>query len=278
VEALEERWVPTGGTVDFAVGADAGGRPEVRVYTAQGASLIGDFFAFDPGFTGGVRVALADVNGDGTPDIIVAAGPGGGPEIKVIDGTKLNQVQSDGQIAGSALLADFFAFAPVFGGGVYVGAGDMNGDGHAEVITGAGAGGGPEVKVIDGTKLTRLQANGQISNPALLADFFAYNPVFAGGVTVAVGDVNGDGRRDLIAGAGPGGGPEVKVIDGTKLTQVQAGGQIASAALLADFFAFAPGPTRHRFSRIPSPCRISSRKPGSSAAAKRLRAMLSLDG
>ena len=39
-----------------------------------------------------------------------------------------------------------------------------------------------------------------------------------------------------------------------------------------------PGPTRHRFSRIPSPCRISSRKPGSSAAAKRFRAMLSLDG
>ncbi len=39
-----------------------------------------------------------------------------------------------------------------------------------------------------------------------------------------------------------------------------------------------PGPTRHRFSKIPSPRRISSRKLGSRAAAKRFRAMLSLDG
>jgi len=38
------------------------------------------------------------------------------------------------------------------------------------------------------------------------------------------------------------------------------------------------GPTRHRFSIMPSPRRISSRKPASRAAAKRFLAMLSLDG
>ena len=39
-----------------------------------------------------------------------------------------------------------------------------------------------------------------------------------------------------------------------------------------------PGPTHHRFSRIPSPRRISSRKSGSKAAAKRFLAMLNLAG
>src|SRR5262249_15612571 len=42
--------------------------------------------------------------------------------------------------------------------------------------------------------------------------------------------------------------------------------------------AFSPGPTHHRSSRIPSPPKISSRKLGSRAAAKRFLAMLSLHG
>jgi hypothetical protein len=81
--------------------------------------------------------------------------------------------------------------------------------------TGTGPGGGPQVNVYNDTQ-------------QLVRSFFAYDPNFRGGVTVATGDVNGDGNDDVVTGAGPGGGPAVGVFDG------QTGVQIAS------FYAFNP--------------------------------------
>jgi autotransporter-associated beta strand protein len=224
------------GVPDIVAAASSGAAPEVGVIDGKTGAILADFFAFAPSFTGGVSVAVGDVNGDGRADIIVGAGAGGGPEVKVLDGTKLNQILANGEIAQSAVLADFFAFAPSFTGGVNVAAGDVNGDGRADVIVGAGSGGAPEVKVVDASKLNQLLATGEIAPSALLGDFFAFAPIFTGGVSVAAADVNGDGRADVIVGAGPGGGPEVKVLDSTKL----ANGGIAPGALLGDFFAFAP--------------------------------------
>src|SRR5439155_17392030 len=45
----------------FAVGADAGDTPTVKVYNADGSPRF-DFLAYDPAFTGGVRVATAGVD------------------------------------------------------------------------------------------------------------------------------------------------------------------------------------------------------------------------
>src|SRR5439155_27166985 len=120
-------------------GAGVGGAPTVRVFDfATGAEKF-NFLAYTANFAGGVRVATGDVNGDGVPDIITAPGAGGGPHIKVFDG------------ATGQLITQFMAYTPSFAGGVYVAAGDVNGDGKADIITGAGAGGGPHVKVFDGT-------------------------------------------------------------------------------------------------------------------------------
>lgn len=91
-----------------AVGLGIGGSPTVKVYDGDNGALRAEFLAFPAGFTGGVQVAVGDVTGDGTPDIIAAAGPGGAPRVRVFDGTDLS------------LIADFDAYASSFQGGVFV--------------------------------------------------------------------------------------------------------------------------------------------------------------
>src|SRR5262249_55120877 len=149
-----------------------------------------DFLAYAPTFLGGVRVAVGDVNGDGVPDILTAPGAGGGPLVKVFSGTDL------------ALLRSFDAYDEAFPGGLYVAAGDVNGDGRADIITAPDVGGGPLVRVFDG------------ASGVLTLAFNAYDPTFTGGVRVAAGDTNGDGKAEIITGPGFGGGPLVKVFNG----------------------------------------------------------------
>ena len=59
---------------------------------------------------------------------------------------------------------------PFFAGGVHVAAGDVNGDGLADIITGAGPGGGPHVRLWNGATFVEF------------GGFFAYDPSFPGGV------------------------------------------------------------------------------------------------
>ncbi len=192
------------GFPDLVVAAGRSGGPAVKVYDGATGAVAASFFAFESGFAGGVYVAVADVTGDGTDDIVVGAGPGGGPRVGVFDGTGRS-------------LASFFAYAPAFSGGVRVAAGSL-GDEGAEIVTGAGPGGGPDVRTY------RLTPAGSATQ---LGGFFAYGATFSGGVYVAVGDVTGDGGGDIITGAGAGGGPAVGVFG-------------PGGAPLASFFAFAP--------------------------------------
>src|SRR5262244_1858589 len=92
-------------------GAGEGGGPHVRVFDATTGVEILSFYAFQPTFSGGARVAAADVNGDGVPDLLVAAGPGGGPHVRVFDGVAL--------LAGQLTeLHGFMAYDLAFHGGV----------------------------------------------------------------------------------------------------------------------------------------------------------------
>ncbi|HET6574743.1 MAG TPA: FG-GAP-like repeat-containing protein [Fimbriiglobus sp.] len=201
--------VPTGAML-------IGGRPDgmARLTTPTGGvypTFLGVTVPFFPGFAGAVRTATADVTGDGVPDLIGGAGPGGGPAVRVLDGTT------------QAVLANFFAFEPTFTGGVFVAAADLDGDGKAEVVVTPDRGGGPVVAVFDGTGAERGRFLG-IDDPA-----------FRGGARPALGDVNGDGTPDLIVSAGVGGGPRIALFDGKSVA-----GDGRPVKLRPDFFAFEP--------------------------------------
>ena len=92
----------------FATGADAGGGPNVVVFDADTHERIFDFFAYDSGFTGGVRVAVGDINGDHIQDIITGAGPGGGSDLRIFDG-------NTGQ-----LIREFSPYNPLFTGSQFL--------------------------------------------------------------------------------------------------------------------------------------------------------------
>jgi uncharacterized repeat protein (TIGR01451 family) len=173
----------------IAAGPGSASLPEVALFAGDGTPLY-TLTAYDPTFGGGVRVAVADFTADGIPDVVTAAGPGGGPHVRLFNG------------ATGAPLREFFAYGAAFTGGVYVAAGDVTGDGTPDIITAAGEGGGPHVKVYDG------------STGAVVREFGAYDPAFRGGVRVAVGDTDGDGFADVVTGPGSGGGPHVRIFSG----------------------------------------------------------------
>lgn len=210
------------GMADIVTGAGSGGGPHVKVFDGNTGFEIQSFFAYAPTFTGGVRVATGDVNGDGHADIITGSGPGSGGHVKVFSGTNGAVLQSffafpaytggifvaatdqgvektpnlvvgsDGTVAvfssTGAPIQSFFAYTSAFTGGVRVASGDVNGDGVDDILTGVATGSPPHVKVFDG------------KTSALIHSFFAFGPGFAGGVSVAGGDINADGKADMFGG------------------------------------------------------------------------------
>ncbi len=177
------------GMDEIITGPGNGGGPQVRVFDRYGKpKFTPGFFAFDQAQRGGVFVAAGDVNGDGVDEIIAGAGVGTVPEVRIFDRF------------GTRKYVPFLAYAATFRGGVSVASGDVNGDGVDEIVTGPFSNGGPHVRIF--TK-----------SGTVLGQFFAYASTFRGGVHVAAGDVNNDGTDDIVAGAGYGGGPQVRLFN-----------------------------------------------------------------
>ena len=207
------------GRADLIVTPDEGGGPRVQVYGGAGLAKLADFFGIDDAsFRGGARAALGDVNADGYADLVVSAGFGGGPRVALFDGRSVAG-------GGRAKLADdFFLFEQALRNGAFVAVGDVDGDGYGDLVGGGGPGGGPRVYALAGRDLLA-------GTSRVLANFFAGNVENRGGVRVAVKDLDGDTRADVVVGDGTGAGSRVTAYGGAALT--------AGAAMLG-FDAF-PG-------------------------------------
>jgi hypothetical protein len=199
----------------FQVTIDAPPSVVVPTYTT--------FFAYDPRFTGGVRVAIGDVNGDDIPEIITAAGPGGSPHIKVFT------VNFNTQTVDPNPIVEFFAFdQPNFKGGVNIAVGDTNNDGFDDIIVGAGATGGPRVTVYAG--MPTVNGAGGVNTTSPLNNFFAYAPKFNGGVVVTAGQRNGNAGEEVIVAPASNAGYNINSFD--------VNGLGSSPKLVDNFFAF----------------------------------------
>lgn len=242
---------------DLIVGAGEGGGPRVTVYDGAQintipigtggkstfpASVIGDFFAYDERSRAGVQVASGNTTGivdaNQRDFIITAPGIGGGPQIRVFDGRKV-----DGGF-GPFPPAEFsfFAFSPNSRSGFSVAVGQFRGDNKADIVVGTGDG-SPVVRVFDGrtgAQLRELIVPGADmptgSTPGTTGSGSAIPVNFGGtstgggfiststgprgGARVAVMDRNGDGLSDIVAAIGPGSAPRVRVFDGVTLTEI----------------------------------------------------------
>lgn len=167
---------------DIIVAPAAGAGPHVRVFSGKTGEILRTFAALgNENFKGGLNIAVGDTNNDGQVELFATPASAAGPFVRVYN-----------PLTG-AFINSFWALPDEatgrFTGGLTVAAGDLDGDGDVEVITGIASQGGPVVRTFN--PLTG----------ALVSNFLAFapsDPQYSGGVNVGVSDFDGDGKAEIV--------------------------------------------------------------------------------
>ncbi|MBI4138808.1 L,D-transpeptidase family protein [Candidatus Uhrbacteria bacterium] len=159
----------------------------VRIFSAEGA-LRREALIYTKTFIGGIHVAAADLDGDGTAEVVTAPGPGGGPHVRVLNG------HLDGQ-------EDFFPYDARMTDGVTLAAISTN-EGPAIATA-------PESWQLPLVK-TWVRGGGRFS---LATEFLAFDPASRHGVTLAGFDYDRDGFDELVVARNGGTTPLVRILD-----------------------------------------------------------------
>jgi hypothetical protein len=196
--------------------ADCGPGAQIFVVDPFSGAVVRQFGVFEPRFRGGVRVTLGDVDDDGQQEIIAASGPGRVGEVRVFekDGTELVAYRTT-------------PFGTRYSAGVEVAAGDVDDDGDDDIIVVASRGAG-------NTAVFRVTptAGDPVENTPFKA-YVAFDRRATTGGSVAVADLDRDGRVEIVHGSGPGVASRVNVYD------------ISAAPRLVDSFAAFRGVRRY---------------------------------
>lgn len=177
------------GSSEVIFGSGPGVKAEVALFRSDG-TLIRRFPVLDGKFSNGVNVAVTPEQTGETPTIFLV--PRAGTVTRIYSYNVL----------GRLLSPSFLAYQKNFRNGGYIAAGDVTGDGKAEIVIGPGPGGHPTIKVFntDGTLVKQYRQMIFPSAPVTMAHQ-------SEGVQVAIiPDFNGDGVND-IAGYANGDGP-----------------------------------------------------------------------
>ncbi len=196
------------GTPDIVTVPGRSRAPDIKVFDGKTGLLLTQILAastYGRTFVDGLNVAVGDVTGDGKADIVTV------PTYRTST-VKVFQNGGTGLTWTNPLSFNAFADYSAFLGGASVAVGDLDGllDGNsrADIIVASGSGMAGLVRVFQvngsGSAYTTSQIR-QITDP---------DPTFRGGLSVAVGNVNGDATLDIITGALALGNSWVRVYDG----------------------------------------------------------------